>query len=172
MHVCSCSVVFNSFVTTVDYSQPGSSVHGILQARILEWVAIPFPRGSCWPRDQTHVSCIGRWSLYHWATRETLPPAIIRRPTEFWRFHWVFSLLLDSSWSRCKLNKFDLAILLVLSSLPSLDNFPLTEEDQKRKRFISAQINCPLQSSLCLLGFSGWRWESESVSAPRLSYSE
>ena len=35
----------------MDGSPPGSSVHGILQARILEWVAIPFSRGSSWPRD-------------------------------------------------------------------------------------------------------------------------
>ena len=42
----------------LDCSPPGSSVHGILQARILEWVAIPFSRGSSWPRDQTQVSCI------------------------------------------------------------------------------------------------------------------
>ena len=38
--------------------QPGSSVHGILQARILEWVAFPFSRGSSQPRNQTQVSCI------------------------------------------------------------------------------------------------------------------
>ena len=41
-----------------DYSPPGSSVHGILQARILEWRAIPFSRGSSPHRDQTQVSCI------------------------------------------------------------------------------------------------------------------
>ena len=41
----------------MDYSPPGSSVHGILQARILEWVAIPSSRGSSPPRDQTGVSC-------------------------------------------------------------------------------------------------------------------
>ena len=40
------------------------------QARILEWVAIFFSRGSSIPRDQTPVSCIGRWILHHWATRE------------------------------------------------------------------------------------------------------
>ena len=40
----------------MDCSPPGSSVHGILQARILEWVAMPC-RGSAWPRDQTHISC-------------------------------------------------------------------------------------------------------------------
>ena len=38
------------------HSLPGSSVHGIFQARILEWVAIPFSRGSSWPRDQSWVS--------------------------------------------------------------------------------------------------------------------
>ena len=40
----------------MDNSLPGSSVHGILQARILEWVAVPSSRGSSWPRDQTHIS--------------------------------------------------------------------------------------------------------------------
>ena len=47
----------------MDCSPPGSSVHGILQARILEWVATLFSRGSSWP-DWTQVSC-GRWILYH-----------------------------------------------------------------------------------------------------------
>ena len=42
----------------MDCSPPGSSIHGILQARILEWVAISFSRGSSWPRDQTQVSLI------------------------------------------------------------------------------------------------------------------
>ena len=42
----------------MDCSPPGSSVHGILQARILEWVAISFSRGSSSPRDQTQVSCV------------------------------------------------------------------------------------------------------------------
>ena len=40
----------------MDCSLPGSSVHGILQARTLEWVAIPFSRGTFWPRDRTHIS--------------------------------------------------------------------------------------------------------------------
>ena len=44
----------------MDCSPQGSSVHGILQARILEWVAIPFLRGSFWPKERTQVSCIGR----------------------------------------------------------------------------------------------------------------
>jgi len=49
----------------MDYNPPGSSVHGISQARILEWVAIPFSRGSAWPRDPTQVSCIAVRFFYH-----------------------------------------------------------------------------------------------------------
>ena len=49
----------------MDYSLPGSSVHAILQARTLEWVAIPFSRGSSWPRDRTQVSCIAGRFFYH-----------------------------------------------------------------------------------------------------------
>ena len=54
----------------MDYSLPGSSVQGILQARTLEWVDMLSSRESFLPSDQTHVSCIGRWILYHWATWE------------------------------------------------------------------------------------------------------
>ena len=42
----------------MDYSLPGSSVHGIFQARILVWVPISFSKGSSWSRDQTHISCL------------------------------------------------------------------------------------------------------------------
>ena len=51
-------------------SPPGTSVHGILQARILEWVAIPFSGGSSQPRNWTQVSCIAGRFLTVWATRE------------------------------------------------------------------------------------------------------
>ena len=54
----------------MDCSPPGSSVHGILQARILEWVAFSFSRGSSWPRDWTQVSRIRGRCFNLWATRE------------------------------------------------------------------------------------------------------
>ena len=66
---CSCPTLCDS----MNCSLPGSSVHGILQARTLEWVAISYSRGSSQPMDQTHVSCIsciGRQILYHCATWE------------------------------------------------------------------------------------------------------
>ena len=53
----------------MDCSLPDSSVHGIFQARVLEWVAISFSRGSSWPRDGTQVSCIADRCFNLWATR-------------------------------------------------------------------------------------------------------
>ena len=70
MCVCMLSpfIHFWLFMTPMDCSPLSSSVHGFLQARILEWVAIPYSRGSSWPRDWTHmyyVSCTGSLFLYH-----------------------------------------------------------------------------------------------------------
>ena len=66
--VCVCYVLDTKSCSTLcdpmDCSLPGSSVHGILQARILEWVATPFSRGFSRTRDQTWVSCTGMWVLY------------------------------------------------------------------------------------------------------------
>ena len=84
---CCCSVV-KSFLTLCDLKDCISpvftvlhyllafaqidSVHGILQARILEWFAIPFSRGSSWPRNQTQAFCIAGRFFTIWATREAL----------------------------------------------------------------------------------------------------
>ena len=66
----SCPTLWDPMVCSL----PGSSVHGIFQARLLDWVATSYSRGS-WPRDQTWVSCIsciGRHILYHCVTWEAL----------------------------------------------------------------------------------------------------
>ena len=54
----SVDVLVRLFATPMDGSLPGSTVHGIFQARIREWVAISFSRGSSQPKDRTQVSCI------------------------------------------------------------------------------------------------------------------
>ena len=61
-----------SLCDPMDCSLPGCSAYGILQARILEWVAIPSSRGSSWPRDQTQVFYIAGRLFTVWATREAL----------------------------------------------------------------------------------------------------
>ena len=50
-----------SFWGLMDCSLPGSPVHGISQARIWEWIAISFSKGSSQPRDGTHIFCTGEW---------------------------------------------------------------------------------------------------------------
>ena len=67
VYLLSCVQIFCDLM---DCSPLASSVHGILQARILEWVAISFSRGSSQPRDWTCISYIGRRILYHWVTWE------------------------------------------------------------------------------------------------------
>ena len=67
----------------MDSSPPGSSVHGIFQARILEWVAISFSRRSFQPRDWTRVSCIVGRHFTIWATRE-----ILKKGEVNWLWWW------------------------------------------------------------------------------------
>ena len=83
----------------MDCIPPGSSFRGILQARILEWVAIFSSRGSSRPRDRTHISCLA--GEFFWATREALDIDIIllkNLSTQNNVFYPVFSILYFS-WS-------------------------------------------------------------------------
>ena len=89
MHACLMAQSCLTLCDPMDRSLWGSSVHGILQARILEWVAISSSRGSCWPRDWTHTSCVscitdGLYPLSHrgspnklsrrqWRAMQTVP---------------------------------------------------------------------------------------------------
>ena len=69
---CCCLVTKSCLTLRPHCSPPGSSVHGISQASILEWVAISSSSQSSQPTDRPCISCIGRQILYHWATREAL----------------------------------------------------------------------------------------------------
>ena len=68
--LCACSVTQScpTLRDPMDCRPPGFFVHGISQARTLEWVTISFSGGSSWLRNLTGISCLGRWILYHWAT--------------------------------------------------------------------------------------------------------
>ena len=104
---CACCLVTElcpTLCVPMDCSPSHSSVCGISQARILEWVAISFSRGSSPPRDQIRVSCTGRWILHCWATREAhplCPSAGIQNKTNFillyfsfpptWPLYWLLS---------------------------------------------------------------------------------
>ena len=74
--VCVCVCMLSHVKLLCDpmnCSSPGSSLHGIFQTRVLEWVAIPFSRGSSRPRDRAHVSCTS-CTLFHWGASGTSQP--------------------------------------------------------------------------------------------------
>ena len=104
----SCSVMSNS-CNPIDCSLPGSFVRGILQARILEWVAISFSRGSFWPRNWTQVSCTAGRLFTDWATREIHLPLLTTStpflPLQYiyWEYFFWFSLTYYSRSVVCKL---------------------------------------------------------------------
>ena len=111
--MCACSVLNHVwlFCDSMDCSPPGFSVHGILQARTLGWVAVSYATGSSWPRGQTCiscVSCIGRQILYHCAKER------------FWgeekKQTWKFPGGLDSKESACSAGG--------LGSIPGSGRFP------------------------------------------------
>ena len=67
---CSVTHSYPVLYDPMDCSPPGSSVHGVFQARITEWLAISSSRRPSQPRDRIRIFCIGRWFLYHFTTGE------------------------------------------------------------------------------------------------------
>ena len=118
--ICPMLLVAQSYPTLCDAmecSPPGSSDHGILQARILELVAIPFSRRSPYPRDWNQISCIAGRFFTIWATRE----ALVKRShvnwlmcpikllnvflNEFFHFvlnHWTCFIKVFNNWNTTK----------------------------------------------------------------------
>ena len=83
--LCSITQSCSTLWDPIDCSLPDSSVHGISQARILEWVAISFSRGSSQPRNQTGVSCIAGRFFTSWATSYNI------------RLYWILNIAFSFS---------------------------------------------------------------------------
>ena len=122
--IVSCSVIL-TLCDPMDCSPPGSSVCGILWARILEWVAMPFSRGSFWPRDRTWVSYTAGRFFIIWATRPTplkrwssskartytVKVALRgRHSLDLWAVFWPSSL----KWAGCSVMKIWELIMLMM----------------------------------------------------------
>ena len=83
--ICCCCLVAKTCPTLLTVARPGSSVYGISQERIQDWVALSFSKGSSQPRDQTRISCIGN---------QTLP--LSHQGNRIWgniNIHWLFLLI-------------------------------------------------------------------------------
>ena len=149
-----------TFCDPMDCSLPGSSVHGIFQARVLEWVAISFSRGSSWPRDRTLVSCIACRCFTVWATRE----AQIQKITyllftyKYWKLHIKIYVLFI--FIREKAMAPDSSILAW--------KIPWTEEPGGLQSMGSLRVDHDWVTSLSLFTFMHWRrkWQPTPVFLP------
>ena len=121
VHVCSVTQSRPDICYPMDYSPPGSCVHGFLQARILEWIAMPCSRGSSQPKDQTHVSSVQ-------------PLSRVRHFVTPWTAAHQASLSITNSQSLLKLTSIELVmsfnhlilchpLLLLPSVFPSIKDF-------------------------------------------------
>ena len=129
------------FCDPIDSSLPGSSVHGISQARILEWVAISSSRGSVQLRDWTQASCINRWILSLGATRDPSFP-------KYWRIlHPGIHFTTESSAANTEPSD---------SQAPSSGN--LSFLDVTCSPGISMFNNVPGDSEMWAIFRSIWKW--------------
>ena len=100
--LCSVTQSCLALCDPMDCSIPGSSVHGVFQTRMLEWVAISYSRRSSQPRDRGHVSCIGRQIIYYCVTWEATIKCfffhLLVSPLES---YWVAELLIRASKFKC-----------------------------------------------------------------------
>jgi len=96
---------------TMDCSPPGFSLHGILQARIPEWVVIPFSRESSQPRDRTWVSCIVRRFFTIWAIKEATRQLLWYSITK----NWVLSLYDQNKARMSALHTLFITVMAVLA---------------------------------------------------------
>ena len=103
LHACMLShQLCPTLCNPMDYSLPDSSVHGILQVRMIEWVDIPFTRGFSQPRDRTHVSCVSCTASRFFTVESPGKPltrlakhlcalqTACRKTSRFWELCWAW----------------------------------------------------------------------------------
>ena len=125
-YLCTCMLSCSSRVwlyNPTDCSWPGSSVHGILYARILAWVAMPSSRGSSQPRDRTLVSCVYRMAsrflpLSHWGSLHTHTHTHTHiKPISYLSLKTMYLFQWGCNWSKCNCFEFPLNYFLSLQHL-------------------------------------------------------
>ena len=111
--MCACVLSRFSCVRVcnpMDYSSPGSSIHGILQSRKLEWAAMPFSRGSSPSRDRTFVSCIA--GGFFTIEPPGKPRGSEQGQNEFWRVGFIWQNLLQNGWNLLESYTFSLDLCI------------------------------------------------------------
>ena len=157
----------------LDCSQPGPSVHRIFQARILKWVAIFFSRGSSWPRDWTHVSCVSCITGGFFTAEPSGKPYVHQASHQILSYeHSLFSSVI------CKeLFWFVLHLAYLYGGLEKTMaphsstlawKIPWTEEPGRLQSMGSLKVGHDWATSLSLFTFMHWRrkWQPTPVFLP------
>ena len=161
----------------MDCSLPGSSVHGVLHARILEWVAMPSSRGSPQLGDQTWVSCNAGWLFTVWTTREARYACMLSRFSHVWLFVTLWTIVAagllcpwDSPGKNTGVGCHSLleGIFLTQVSNPHLlhllhweaDSLPLAPPGKSHELYIGPCINSATKLDKMKRGRrnTGWHW--------------
>ena len=121
---------WSDLAAAADCSPPGSYVRGILQAKIMEWVAIPFSRSSSWPKDQIRISCIAGLFFIVRTTREAHHFLQKKKNTKLFSKYWIPTSKLDqihgvgwalevTCWNRCNftINNIRHGVILEISDI-------------------------------------------------------
>ena len=148
---CFSHSVVSNFLWPLDCSLPGSSVHGVSQARILEWGVIFFSRWSSQTRDWACISCIGRQILYHWASREA------QRCTTNCKNNCIYSFIHSLIYYKPAPHSSTLAWKI-----------PWTEEPGRLQSMGLLRVRHDWATSLSLFTFMHWRrkWQPTPVFFP------
>ena len=121
----------------MDWSLPGSSIHGIFQAKMLEWVAISYSRGSSWSRDGTHVSCISCLAGGFFATM----PHILRPKSRDFCRPFGHVMFLHKHFSRPLSHRSAYLSLWFINSISS-ENLQLIHYQGQKKRELGLEVSC------------------------------
>ena len=143
VHVCSTSSVVSNFLWPMDCSPPGSSVHGILWARILEWVAMLSSKGSSQPRDWTQSSCVASIAGTFFTTEPPGKPCLSS--------NICFSAVFVQSLSRVRL--FVTPMDCSMPSFPVLHYLSEFSQTCPLSRWCHPTISSSVISSSCLQNF-------------------
>ena len=145
----------------LECSLPGSSVHGILQARILEWIAMLFSRGSSWPRDWTQISCTAGRFFTVWATREAL-----------YAEHIMWNAGLDESQARMKIAgrninniKYADDTTLIAESKEELKSLLMKVKEESEN--VGLELNIQKTKIMASSPITSWQIEGEKVGVVR-----
>ena len=154
----------------MDCSAPGSSVHGILQARILRWVAISFSRGSSWPEiEPVSPALAGKFSSSHWDTREALPLWILLSKRATWEKRFSIQRLINVLKTEGRRGKWETFSIYNPENLEGKSHSATLDlPHSQHLRLLAPQLNSLFSNSNRQMSTKSYHLELRQLSPPKV----